>query len=195
MLESVIAAALFTAVHLAYFGWVQLAVWVLPFVPIGAGLGSIAWLVYMVAQAPFEYTGSTATVQITDPTRLQWAVIWLATYVALNVWRHLVRLGVSILGILAVAVISGFGAACAAVSAAWSRPRGMGGEKKLVRRGRLDPAPDPPPEPEAPPDPPPDPATAALAIEEREDEAEATVLAIASRSADGRPLEREREVA
>ena len=134
MLESVIAAALFTAVALAYFGWVQLAVWVLPFVPFGAALGSTAWLVYMVAQAPFEYTGATATVQITDPTWLQWAVIWLLTYVALTVWRHLVRLGVSILATLAGAAVAGLWGGYATVSAAWSRLRGRGAKKTRGRK-------------------------------------------------------------
>ena len=92
-----------------------------------------------------------------------------------------------------VVLLAGVGGALCSIAKAMGvpvrsdRPRARIEERKpRYRRGpRGEPDPDPPPEPEAPPDP----ATAALAIEEREDEAEATVFAIASRSADGRPLE------
>lgn len=80
------------------------------------------------------------------------------------------------------------------VSRRSDRPRARGGERRpRYRRGpRGEPEPDPSPKRPLPDSPP---AAAALAIEEHEGEAEATVSAIASRSADGRPLEREREAA
>ena len=80
-----------------------------------------------------------------------------------------------------------FGPPIGRTERAKQRPEGSGERKPPDRRGpRGEPEPDPPPPAPPLPDPPP---AAAFAIEEREDEAEATVSAIASRSADGRPLE------